>query len=104
MAPNKIGPIELSPIKGHTQCRELLCAGSGEGCQWQALSSPVQMQGDRDSNPGPSGHTACTRPALQLSPIKRCNIVGTFGIYFSVTGLQLQTAVLQVRNYLMKFG
>ena len=24
--------------KGHTQCRELpLCAGSGEGCQWQAL-------------------------------------------------------------------
>ena len=32
-------------IKGHTQCRELaLCAGSGEGCQWQALPSPVQCE------------------------------------------------------------
>ena len=27
------------------QCRELpLCAGSGEGCQWQALPSPVQCE------------------------------------------------------------
>ena len=32
-------------IKGRTQCRELpLCAGSGEGCQWQALPSPVQCE------------------------------------------------------------
>ena len=31
--------------KGRTQCRELpLCAGSGEGCQWQALPSPVQCK------------------------------------------------------------
>ena len=31
--------------KGCTQCRELLfCAGSGEGCQWQALPSPVQCE------------------------------------------------------------
>jgi len=31
--------------KGRTQCRELpLCAGSGEGCQWQALPSPVQCE------------------------------------------------------------
>ncbi|XP_066366605.1 uncharacterized protein [Miscanthus floridulus] len=30
---------------GRTQCRELpLCAGSGEGCQWQALPSPVQCE------------------------------------------------------------
>ena len=28
-----------------TQCRELpLCAGSGEGCQWQALPSHVQCE------------------------------------------------------------
>jgi len=28
-----------------TQCRELpLCAGSGEGCQWQGLPSPVQCK------------------------------------------------------------
>jgi len=32
-------------IKGRTQCRELpLCAGSGEGCQWQALPSLVQCE------------------------------------------------------------
>ena len=32
-------------FKGRTQCRELpLCAGSGEGCQWQALPSPVQCE------------------------------------------------------------
>ena len=32
-------------LKGRTQCRELpLCAGSGEGCQWQALPSPVQCE------------------------------------------------------------
>ena len=32
-------------IDGRTQCRELpLCAGSGEGCQWQALPSPVQCE------------------------------------------------------------
>ena len=32
-------------LKGCTQCRELLlCAGSGEGCQWQALPSPVQCE------------------------------------------------------------
>ena len=31
--------------KWRTQCRELpLCAGSGEGCQWQALPSPVQCE------------------------------------------------------------
>ncbi|XP_066339947.1 uncharacterized protein [Miscanthus floridulus] len=31
--------------KGRTQCRELpLCAGSGEGCQWQALPLPVQCE------------------------------------------------------------
>jgi hypothetical protein len=31
--------------KGRTHCRELpLCAGSGEGCQWQALPSPVQCE------------------------------------------------------------
>ncbi|XP_066306210.1 uncharacterized protein [Miscanthus floridulus] len=31
--------------KGRTHCRELpLCAGSGEGCQWQALPTPVQCQ------------------------------------------------------------
>ena len=31
--------------KGCTQCRELpLCAGFGEGCQWQALPSPVQCE------------------------------------------------------------
>jgi len=31
--------------KGRTQCRELpLCAGSGKGCQWQALPSPVQCE------------------------------------------------------------
>ena len=31
--------------KRRTQCRELpLCAGSGEGCQWQALPSPVQCE------------------------------------------------------------
>ena len=31
--------------KGRTQCRELpLCAGSGEGCQWQALPSAVQCE------------------------------------------------------------
>jgi hypothetical protein len=31
--------------KGRTPCRELpLCAGSGEGCQWQALPSPVQCE------------------------------------------------------------
>ena len=30
---------------GRTQCRELpLCAGSGEGCQWQTLPSPVQCE------------------------------------------------------------
>jgi len=30
---------------GRTQCRELpLCAGSGEGCQWQALPSPEQCE------------------------------------------------------------
>ena len=30
---------------GRTQCRELpLCAGSGEGCLWQALPSPVQCE------------------------------------------------------------
>ena len=35
----------LLPLKGRTQCRELpLCAGSGEGCQWQALPSPVQYE------------------------------------------------------------
>ena len=32
-------------FKRRTQCRELpLCAGSGEGCQWQALPSPVQCE------------------------------------------------------------
>ena len=32
-------------VKGRTQCRELpLCAGSGKGCQWQALPSPVQCE------------------------------------------------------------
>ena len=31
--------------KGRTQRRELpLCAGSGEGCQWQALPSPLQCE------------------------------------------------------------
>ena len=31
--------------KGRTQCRELpLCAGSREGCQWQALPPPVQCE------------------------------------------------------------
>ena len=31
--------------KGRTQCRELpLCAGSREGCQWQALPLPVQCE------------------------------------------------------------
>ena len=31
--------------KGRTQYRELpLCAGSGKGCQWQALPSPVQCE------------------------------------------------------------
>ena len=31
--------------KGRTQCRELpLYAGSEEGCQWQALPSPVQCE------------------------------------------------------------
>ena len=31
--------------KGRTQCRELsLCAGFEEGCQWQALPSPVQCE------------------------------------------------------------
>ena len=31
--------------KGRTQCRELqLCAGSGEGYQWQALPSPMQYE------------------------------------------------------------
>ena len=36
----------LCPLKkGRTQCKELpLCAGSGEGCQWQALPSPVQCE------------------------------------------------------------
>ncbi|XP_066364735.1 uncharacterized protein [Miscanthus floridulus] len=30
---------------GRTPCRELpLCAGSGEGYQWQALPSPVQCE------------------------------------------------------------
>jgi len=30
---------------GRTQCRELpLCVGSREGCQWQALPSPVQCE------------------------------------------------------------
>ena len=32
-------------VKGHTQCRELLlCTGSREGCQWQALPSRVQCE------------------------------------------------------------
>ncbi|XP_066348278.1 uracil-DNA glycosylase, mitochondrial-like isoform X4 [Miscanthus floridulus] len=32
-------------LTGRTQCRELpLYAGSGEGCQWQALPSPVQRE------------------------------------------------------------
>ena len=32
-------------LQGRTQCRELpLCAESGEGCQWQALLSPVQCE------------------------------------------------------------
>ena len=31
--------------KGRTQCKELPhCAGSGEGCQWQALPSHVQCE------------------------------------------------------------
>jgi len=31
--------------RGCTQCRELsLCAGSGEGCQWQALPLPMQCE------------------------------------------------------------
>ena len=31
--------------KERTQRRELpLCAGSGEGCQWQALPSPMQCE------------------------------------------------------------
>ena len=31
--------------QGRTQCRELpLCARSGEGCQWQAIPSPVQCE------------------------------------------------------------
>ncbi|XP_066337838.1 uncharacterized protein [Miscanthus floridulus] len=31
--------------QGRTQCRELpQCAGSREGCQWQALPSPVQCE------------------------------------------------------------
>jgi len=31
--------------KGRTQCRELpLCAGFGEGCQWQVLPSRVQCE------------------------------------------------------------
>ena len=35
----------LSKFFGRTQCRELpLYAGSGEGCQWQALPSPVQCE------------------------------------------------------------
>ena len=34
-----------SNLKGRTQWRELpLCAGSWEGCQWQALPSPVQCE------------------------------------------------------------
>ena len=35
----------LASSIGRTQCRELLlCAGSGEGCQWQALPSPMQCE------------------------------------------------------------
>ena len=35
----------INKTEGRTQCRELpLCAGSGEGCQWQALPSPVQCE------------------------------------------------------------
>ena len=35
----------MTILKGRTQCRELpLCAGSGEGCQWQVLPSPVQCK------------------------------------------------------------
>jgi len=35
--------------KGCTQCRELpLCAGSGEGCQWQALPSPVPLMSTKN--------------------------------------------------------
>jgi len=36
---------KVADYKGRTQCRELpLCAGSGEGCQWQVLPSPVQCE------------------------------------------------------------
>ena len=39
------GSQEEYKDNGRIQCRELpLCAGSGEGCQWQALSSPVQCE------------------------------------------------------------
>jgi hypothetical protein len=38
-------------LQGRTQCRELpLCVGSREGCQWQALPSPVQCE--ETVNPG----------------------------------------------------
>ena len=37
------GVLVRTEIKGRIQCRELpLGAGSGEGCQWQVLPSPVQ--------------------------------------------------------------
>ena len=42
----KIGRVHPAKFqKGRTQCRELpLCAGSGDGCLWQALPSPVQCE------------------------------------------------------------
>jgi len=40
-----VGSMYSKMEKGRTQCRELpLCAGSREGCQWQALPSPVQCE------------------------------------------------------------
>ena len=47
---HQTGPTEVAEIIGSlfgssTQCRELpLCAGSGKGCQWQALPSPMQCE------------------------------------------------------------
>ena len=59
----------LTDYKGRTQCRELpLRAGSGEGCQWQALPLPVQCEETatrtRDLPVTGGKTTTCTRPAL----------------------------------------
>ena len=43
--PTKVNGPPVHFTKVRTQCRELpLCVGSGEGCQWQALPSPVQCE------------------------------------------------------------